>query len=253
MKIEVIFEDLSNTIDTSFGEVQTASEGRAEDLDAVLTDQETLIDELKAVLRGKANGGGGSVDNGVLPIGYTPVPSIKFTGEQAVDTGIICNQDTQIKVVHTVEANNNMYVYGVANDDNTASITAYRSTSGGRWRFGSQYIALTTDVDKDIVWGVQANKTRILRCNVSSTFGKVSNFTTEGSLALGACRKADGSIEDSTRLVGRIIAFDLYNGSELVRSFVPCKNSDGVCGFWDTVSQQFFTSATDTPLEWSFI
>lgn len=197
--------------------------------------------------------GSGSADNGVLPIGYTPVPSIKFTGEQAIDTGVICNQDTQIRVVFTVEEDKGMYIYGVVNADNTASLTAYRSASGGRWRFGNQNIVLTTQPDEKIVWGVQVNKKRVIRLNVSSTFSKVSDFTTEGTLVLGGGRLADGSIEEATRLVGKIISFELYNGDELVLHFVPCKNADGVCGFWDNISNQFFTSVTNTPLEWGFV
>lgn len=196
---------------------------------------------------------GGNIDNGVLPIGYTPVPSIKFTGEQAVDTGVICNQDTQIRVVFTADEDKGMYIYGVANADNTASITAYRSSTGGRWRFGNQNIVLTTQPDEKIVWGVQVNKERIMRCNVSSTFSEVSDFTTEGTLVLGGGRLAGGNIEETTRLVGKIIAFELYDGDNIVLRFVPCKNADGVCGFWDIISEQFFTTVSDTPLEWSFI
>lgn len=196
---------------------------------------------------------GGSVDSGVLPIGYTPVPSIKFTGEQAIDTGVICNQNTQIRVVFTVEADEEMYIYGVANTGNTASLTAYRSSSGGRWRFGSQFIALTTLPDEKRVWSVQVNKTNIIRDGVTSTYSNVSDFTTEGTLVLGGGRLAGGDIEMSTRLVGKIVTFELYDGDELVRRFIPCKNAEGVCGFWDIVSEQFFTTVSDTPLEWSFI
>lgn len=196
---------------------------------------------------------GGSVDNGVLPIGYTPVPSIKFTGEQAVDTGIICNQDTQIRTVFTADEDKACYIYGVASGDNTASLTAYRSSSGGRWRFGNQSIVLTTTPDAKIVWGVNVNKSRILRCNISSTYGTVNDFETTGALVVGGGRLGDGTIEEATRFIGKFIAFEIYDGDELVLSFVPCKNADGVCGFWDTVSEQFFTTVGDTPLQWSFV
>lgn len=197
--------------------------------------------------------GSGSADNGVLPIGYTPVPSIKFTGKQAVDTGVICNQDTQIRVVFTAEEDKGMYIYGVANADNTASVTAYRSSVGGRWRFGNQNIVLTTLPDEKRVWSVQVNKENIIRDGVTSSFGKVSDFTTEGTLVLGGGRLVDGNIEEATRLVGKIVTFELYDGDNIVLRFVPCKNADGVCGFWDIVSEQFFTTVSETPLVWSFI
>ena len=189
-----------------------------------------------------------------LPKGYFPLPSIKFTGEQAIDTGVICNQDTQVRAVFIVDEYKTMYIYGVTSADNTASITAYRSGDAGRWRFGDQHVALNTDADEKIVWCVNINKQRIQRGNVESTYqNKVNDFTTEGTLVFGAGRLADGSIEEATRFVGRIVLFELYDGEELIRSFVPCKNVDGACGFWDTVSEQFFTTVGDTPLQWSLI
>lgn len=223
-----------------------------EDLDADLTEQEELITTLQNALKGKAIGGG-SADNGILPIGYTPVPSIKFTGEQAVDTGVICNQNTQIRAVFTAEEDKGMYIYGVANTDNTASVTAYRSSVGGRWRFGNQFIVLTTLPDEKRVWSVQVNKENIIRDGVTSTYSNVNDFTAEGTLVLGGGRLADGNIETSTRLIGKIVTFELYDEGEPVLSFIPCKNAESVCGFWDIVSEQFFTTIGDTPLQWSFI
>lgn len=230
---------------TLIGGIQTS-----EDLNAVLTEQETLIEELKEELRGKAAGGGG--ENDVLPSGYVLVPSIKFTGEQAVNTGIICNQDTQIRIAFTRDAENLMYVYGVTNDANTASITGYCSSSG-YWRFGNQKSSLATPADEKMVWGVKVNKNRILRGNAEIRYNTVNDFTTERALMLGGREITDGVIEEETLLVGKIVAFDLYNGDELVLSFVPCKDANGVCGFWDKVSGRFFASATNTPLEWSFV
>lgn len=197
-----------------------------------------------------AGGGGGG---GILPNGLISVPSIKFTGSQAVKTGIICNQNTQIRVAFTVDADKAMYVYGVTNDAHTASITCYRSGGGGNWRFGDQRVSLTTAVNAEIVWGAKVNKSKILRNGVTSSYSGVSNFTCERDMMLGGREITDGAIEESTLLEGKIIAFDLYDGDNLVLSFVPCMDANGVCGFWDTVSQQFVTSITDTPLEWSYL
>jgi hypothetical protein len=49
---------------------------------------------------GKSAGGGGDSD---LPSGCRRVDYIKFSGEQIVDTGIICNQDTKIHIIFTRE------------------------------------------------------------------------------------------------------------------------------------------------------
>ena len=231
-------------------DIYVSAVGGVEDLDAVLTEQEALIAELQAILDTKASGGGG---NGILPNGLIIVPSIKFTGSQAVKTGIICNQNTQIRAVFTADADKGMYVYGVTNDANTASITCYRSGSGGNWRFGNQRISLTTPEDEKMVWGVKVNKSRILRGNTTSSYSNVSNFTAERDMMLGGREITDGDIEEDTLFEGKIVAFDLYDGDNLVLSYVPCMDANGVCGFWDTVSKRFVTSITGTPLEWSFL
>ena len=143
-------------------------------------------------------------------------------------------------------------MWGVTNEAHTASITAYRSDSGGYWRFGNQRIALTTPADKKTVWYAEVNKNRILRGNVTSSYSNVSDFTAETTMVLGG-RYANGNIEEDTLLIGRVVAFEMYDGDNLVLSFVPCKNASGVCGFYDVVSQNFFESVTDTPLQWGFI
>ena len=213
--------------------------------------QGNMLDQAINALRDKA-AGGGNIDSGILPAGYIPVPCIKFTGQQAVDTGIICNQDTEIRAVYTVDADGGMYIYGVTNDAQTASITAYRSANGGNWRFGSQRISLTTPVNEVMVWGIQHNKKRILRANVSSTYSTVTDFTAETTMVLGG-RFYNNAVEEGTMLVGKVIAFDMYDDETLLLSFVPCINPEGECGFFDKVSQQFHGSATDVPLTWSFV
>ena len=79
-----------------------------------------------------ATGGGGNSD---LPTGYKRVDYINFTGEQIVDTGVICNRNTKLCVLFTREKSTQHYLYGVASSDNTASVTAYL---GGSWRFGNK-------------------------------------------------------------------------------------------------------------------
>lgn len=215
--------------------------------------QAALLDQAIAALEGKAAGGGtGGNNDGILPSGYTLVPAIKFTGQQVVDTGVICNQDTSIRAAYTIDANSTMYVYGVTNDAQTASITNYRSGVGGNWRFGDQRISLTTSANENMVLGVEVNKNRILRGNTASTYGTVNDFTTETTMALGG-RVVQGVAEDGTMLIGKILMFELYSGEELILSFVPCMNANNVCGFYDVVSKKFHPSITDTPLQWAYV
>lgn len=223
--------------------------GTSEDLDAPLAQQESIVAELKTLLEQKTS----AITNNILPDGYVAVPSIKFTGTQAVKTGVICNQNTQIRVAFTVDADKAMYIYGVTNDANTASITCYRSGGGGNWRFGDQRVSLTTAVDAEIVWGARVNKSKILRNGAISAYSGVNDFICERDMMLGGREVTDGEIEEDTLLIGKIIAFDLYDGDNLVLSYVPCMDANGVCGFWDKVANRFATSCTIAPLEWSYV
>ena len=225
--------------------------GSTEDLTAILAEQAELIDELKTLLANKASGGGGIESDGVLPDGYRPVQAIKFTGNQAVNTGIICNQDTKIRAIYTRDDSAVGYLYGVVDSTQTKSVTGYLSGSG-RWRFGNQSITYDCKVDESMVKTAVATKSGIVRDNITQILSSVSNFTAENPLYVGACCMADGGI-DPALLVGKIITFEIWQGTTLALKFIPCIDNGGVCGFFDTVSQRFFASMTDTPLESCYI
>ena len=106
-------------------------------------------------------------DSDILPIGYKRVSYIEFNGDQIVDTGIICNQNTKIRAIFTRETSTAMYLYGVASSDNTASVTAYLS-SGGSWRFGNNSASYTITVNPDLIQTAIVDKTGIERPNASS-------------------------------------------------------------------------------------
>jgi len=181
--------------------------------------------------------GGGSVER----IGYC-----QFTGDQIVDTGIVCNQDTKIRVVYTRESSSAMYLYGVVNTGNTASVTAYLS-SGGSWRFGSRSIGKTINVHDDVAHTAIVSKSGITRADGTTAFSTVSDFETIGSLVVGTCRAASGNVQ-SAQYVGKIYLMEMWQGDELVRKLIPAYMPDGTAAFFDEVSQEYFHSITDYPL-----
>lgn len=212
-----------------------------EDLDSVLTEQESLIAELQDTLRGKASGGGGGDSD--LPAGYRRADYILFTGEQIVDTGIIGNQNTKIKLAFTREKSSQHYMYGVASSNNAASITAYM---GGSWRFGNKSASKTPQTHADMIYSGLVDKANVIITGSSSAIGGVTEFETVGTLLLGACRNSDGTL-GAPQFVGKIPFFAMWEGDEQVLKLVPV--TDGITyRFFDMVSQEFFDSITDTPL-----
>jgi hypothetical protein len=212
--------------------------GGKEDLNDILTEQEELISTLQEVLNNKVNSGGDPL------AGWSRCDYIQFTGEQTIDTGVICNQNTKIQLAFTRERSTQHYLYGVASSNNTASVTAY---VGGSWRFGNKYISKSHTVSADMIYSVVVDKSQITTTGSKSVISGVNDFETVGTLLLGSCRNSSGTVAAS-QFIGKIFFFIISQGDEQVLKLVPV--TDGtVFRFFDMVSKTFFDSITDTPLE----
>lgn len=208
--------------------------------------QADLIAQIQAALVGKGAGSGGGVVIEGIPTGYAKVDYIKFTGKQIVDTGVICNQDTKIKVLYVREGASAQYMFGVVSDGNTATVTAYLSSSGA-WRFGNKSINRDVSIDSEIIHLAIVSKSGIKHEDGMSTYSSVSNFETPGTLILGGVRQASGAV--GAQFEGKVVLFEIWKSEELAQKLTPVKNSDGAYRFFDMVSQTFFDSVTDTPLD----
>lgn len=224
-------------------DIVVAAEGGAEDLNAVLTEQEELIAELKEVLAEKAAGGGGGDSS--LPVGYRRADYIRFAGKQVVDTGIICNKNTKIQTYFTRASSTQEYLYGVASSNNTASVTAYL---GGSWRFGNKAATKTVGtVNAKVGYAGYVDASTISVSNNVVAISGVNDFQTVGSLLIGSCRSASGSV-GAAQFDGTISFFAMWEGEELVLKLVPVTDGKAF-RFFDLVSKEFFDSITDTPLD----
>lgn len=185
--------------------------------------------------------GGGSA----LPNGYRRVDYIQFSGEQTVDTGIICNQNTKIQLAFTRERSTQHYMFGVASSDNTASVTAYM---GGSWRFGNKTATKTPTANENMIYSGLMDKTTVTITGSASAISSVNNFETVGSLLLGACRNSSGTL-GASQFIGKIFFFSMWEGDEQVLKLVPVVSEDGTYRFFDMVTKDFFDSITDTQLD----
>lgn len=186
------------------------------------------------------------VSDGIaIPTGYTPLDYIEFNGTQYIDTGIYCTQDTTIEAEFVRTDSSAFYLYGAGSDDNTASVTAYLSSGAGNWRFGDTYSSQT--IKTGTQYSMVVDKTAVVRNGTSCKYnGIVGTFTTPVTLVLGCNHNQNGSF-GSTRFVGKVYGFRMYSDETLVINFVPCLNTTGVAGMYDTVSGNFYSSASDVP------
>lgn len=217
-----------------------------ENLDTELDAQEEKLKAIITTLQGKAAGGSGAADP-ELPAGYRRVSYIRFAGEQEIDTDVVPNQDTTIKIWFTRESSASQYLYGVSSDGNTASVTAYLS-SGGSWRFGAKSASRSVGVDDEIICTAIVSKTGIEHESGTNAFSGTADFTAIGTLIIGGVRNASGTIA-AAQFIGKIFGIELLDGSVAVRKLIPVVDAEGIYRFYDTVSQEFFDSITDTPLD----
>lgn len=179
-----------------------------------------------------------------LPAGYRRADYIQFTGEQVVDTGIICNKNTKIQTYFTRAASTQEYLYGVASSGNTASVTAYL---GGTWRFGNKSATKTVGtVNAKVGYAAYVDASTISVSNNVVAISGVNDFVTVGSLLIGSCRGASGSV-GAGQFDGTISFFAMWEGDEQVLKLVPVTDGS-TYRFFDMVSKTFFDSITDTPL-----
>lgn len=211
-------------------------------LEDELSAQNTLIEQIKTALAGKAAGGG----NGDLPAGYRRVDYIQFTGKQIVDTGKKGNQNTKIQTYFTREVSTQEYLYGVASSDNTASITAYL---GGSWRFGNKSSTKSTSVmSKNLGYAAYVDKSTIGVTGSVTSISGVNDFETVGTILIGSCRNSSGTV-GAAQFDGKVFFWVQWDGDEQVLRMFPVVTDEGVYGFWDYVNKEFHCSITTTPLE----
>ena len=193
-------------------------------------------------ITGTMTGGGGQDPN--LPAGCTRCDYIQFTGDQIVDTGVICNQDSKIQLAFTREKSTQHYVFGVGSSGNTASVTAYL---GGSFRFGNKSATKNPNTNADMIYSAVLSSSEITITDSKSSITGTNAFEAVGTLLIGTCRSASGEVGDA-QFAGKVIYFSIEQGGTKVLKLIPV--TDGTAyRFYDTVSGAFFDSVTDTPMD----
>ena len=194
---------------------------------------------------------GGTSQGGFNAMGYTPLDYLESSRTQYIDTGIVGNKNTKIEVkwlYHTTSsAAGSGRVFGsrassgpnrIAFGTNTGTV----ATTAFFWQFGSgnAVISTGTDLELDTWYVITASRTihNINGTDYGSPFSeetittpqniKLFGFDNAGTMACG---------------IGRCAYCKIWDGDQIVRYFVPAKNSNGVVGMLDLVNMQFYQNA----------
>lgn len=170
-----------------------------------------------------------------LPSGYTKLQWIESTGTQWADTGV-CAKGSQTKVVADVEITYGSSWTMILGSFNSGAYFSW-------WTNGSAllpYYGSTHQQDTGMVGRgtLTADKAVWSYGDTSMTFSE-STFTATSTMYLFSVNAGGDYASASMKLY----SCKIYDGSTLVRDFIPCKNASGTVGLWDDVGSQFYGNA----------
>ena len=165
--------------------------------------------------------------------GYEIIDYVAFDNDKGFDTNYYGNETTSIDVMFArTDISGADYLYGCSSG---SRLTAYMPSSGtGYWRYGNASKTINTASKK-----IYLAKTTPKSIYVDTSGGTISPaaFTTSWTLPLGGHKNSSGNITKTYQ--GNIYFFRMWHGDTLLLDWYPCKNPDGVEGFWDCVTQSF--------------
>ena len=180
---------------------------------------------------------------GIIPYAYQQVEYLQSTGSQYVDTGIKHSDyyntlKTVIDAQYTSNSVGSNVLSGAKYSSNFHIVASYNNGSFVANNGTANLNLGTFDMLRHtFVMDIPNGKAKKDDTTVS--------FTTKPSIPKNILMLAfeDGS-EIKGKASAKIFSFKMYSGETLIRDFIPCyRKSDSVSGFWDLVSETFFTNS----------
>lgn len=173
------------------------------------------------------------IEYGGLPSAYQAVEYIESTGPQWVDSGVILPNDFKIqaKIQPIGDISISSYFGDISN-----GIGAYESRL---FVNGTEIQNMWTS---DTLYEITINKSQIIRNGVATSINYTGGATHEFPLF----KTTDNGNNWAWSLTGdkKIYYFRIYNGTILLRDFIPCyRKSDGEIGMYDKINGVFYTNS----------
>lgn len=174
----------------------------------------------------------------LLPDDYTAVEYIESSGTQYIDTGVIPNQDTRVVAdLFFPLSTSNAVAFGASNGG-TTNYALFATSSGYRIDYASQWdTVLSTSITKRFIADKNKNILTLDGTRYTATY---TSFSVGYNMFLFARSQLNAADCFATM---KLYSCQIYDYGTLVRNYIPCVNSSGTAGLYDTVNDVFYTNA----------
>ena len=175
-----------------------------------------------------------------------PINYIQSTGTQYIDSGVVETADTAIDCSFDIVSPASDYVFGSKQNSQNMAYNAFFNDNAFEYNyvdiFNDSSISLRSVTISQNVTGTK-NKIVITDSNLGAVEYEKSIGTPQNeTILICAIRKNDGSIRPYGGKL-KIKYFKIKQKGELVRDFIPRKNSSGEASLYDNITKQFYGNA----------
>ena len=175
-----------------------------------------------------------------------PINYIQSTGTQYIDSGVVETADTAIDCSFDIVSPASDYVFGSKQNSQNKAYNAFFNDNAFEYNYvdiiNDSSISLRSVTISQNVTGTK-NKIVITDSNLGAVEYEKSIGTPQNeTILICAIRKNDGSIRPYGGKL-KIKYFKIKQKGELVRDFIPRKNSSGEASLYDNITKQFYGNA----------
>ena len=176
---------------------------------------------------------------------YTNIEYLESTGTQWIDTGLIFDQDTSIKIkvnLNDVTVNQYGYVFGAGDSAQTNSFEMYTWNSAIDFNYNGNNSSEEISSGDTVV--VDWDKNKIKYSKNEGPYVQITTsyvpFSTPYTVSMFAIHRPNG-IRGTSQI--KIYYFKVYDKGYLIRDFIPVLDTDGVPCMYDLVEHKFYYNA----------
>lgn len=182
-----------------------------------------------------------------LPSGYTRLEYIEATGSQYLDTGFKPNQDTRVVMdCNIIGGSNYPTPFGTWNSSSDSQFICLSYSATETYHY---YHSAVNKISLSILGNhlLDLNKNQLYVDGTLVGTNTNTGVTFQCNYPLYLCTLNDINTPRDINMAHMCIySCKIYDNNTLVRNFVPCTNSSGTVGMYDTVGKTFYSSASST-------